>query len=54
MVASKWGGALFDSWTEAAPFVIFGVFAFVVLIWALLVKNKIKKPAEETEDALPA
>ena len=46
MVASKFGGALFDSWTEAAPFVIFGVFAFIVLIWALLVKNKIK-PAED-------
>ena len=54
MVASKWGGALFDSWTEAAPFVIFGVFAFLVLVWALLVRNKIKKPAEGNEDALPA
>jgi MFS family permease len=51
MVASKVGGALFDSWTEAAPFVIFGIFAFIVLIWAILVKDKIK-PVEDAEIAV--
>ncbi len=46
MVASKLGGVLFDSWTEAAPFVIFGIFAFIVLIWALLVRSRIRPAAD--------
>jgi MFS family permease len=56
MFASKVGGSLYDSWTEAAPFVIFGAFATLVLVWALLVRNKIKplQEADDTENALPA
>ena len=46
MVASKVGGILFDSWREAAPFILFGMFALVVLIWGLLVRNKVR-PLEE-------
>ena len=38
MVASKVGGMLFDDWREAAPFILFGVLALVVLIWGLLVR----------------
>ncbi len=48
MVASKVGGQLFDSWREAAPFIMFGGFALVVLIWGLIVRSRIK-PAEENE-----
>ena len=42
MVASKVGGELFDSWREAAPFIMFGVFALIVLFWGLLVRNKVQ------------
>lgn len=48
MVASKFGGMLFDSWTEAAPFVVFGIFAFIVLIWAVVVRNHIR-PAPDAD-----
>jgi MFS family permease len=41
MVASKVGGMLFDSWREAAPFVLFGVFALFVLIWGIIVKRRL-------------
>lgn len=42
MVASKVGGILFDDWREAAPFILFGLFALVVLIWGLLVRAKVQ------------
>ena len=48
MVASIVGGMLFDAWREAAPFILFGLFALVVLIWGLLVRSKIEPvPVEE-------
>ena len=46
MVASKVGGILFDSWREAAPFILFGMFALLVLIWGLLVRAKVR-PVQE-------
>ena len=46
MVASKVGGMLFDAWREAAPFILFGLFALLVLIWGLLVRTKVQ-PVEE-------
>ena len=46
MVASKVGGMLFDTWREAAPFILFGLFALIVLIWGLLVRTKVQ-PVEE-------
>ncbi len=49
MVASIVGGMLFDAWREAAPFILFGLFALVVLIWGLLVRSKIEPvPVEES------
>ena len=45
MVASKVGGELFDAWREAAPFIMFGGFALVVLFWGLMVRGKVKPPA---------
>lgn len=50
MVASKVGGVLFDSWREAAPFIMFGGFALVVLIFGLIVRKKVQPlSAEELE-----
>jgi MFS family permease len=46
MVASKFGGVMFDAWREAAPFILFGAFAFVVLLWGLMVRNKIQPAVE--------
>ena len=49
LVASKVGGILFDAWREAAPFITFGLFALVVLIWGLLVGGKVRPvDTEET------
>ena len=45
MVASKVGGELFDAWREAAPFMLFGGFALLVLIWGLLVRARIRPPS---------
>ena len=41
LVASKVGGWLFDNWQASGPFVFFGFFALVVLIWALLVRRRV-------------
>ena len=48
MVASKAGGVLFDSWREAAPFIMFGVFALIVLVFGLIVRSRIR-PIEGEE-----
>jgi MFS family permease len=42
MVASKVGGALFDTWREAAPFIMFGGFALLVLMFGLVVRQKVR------------
>ena len=42
LVASKVGGYLFDHWRAAGPFVFFGLVALLVLIWALLVRRRVK------------
>lgn len=46
MVASKLGGLLFDSWREAAPFILFGIAAFVVLVWGLALRRRIEPLTE--------
>ena len=46
LIGSKLGGFLFDNWLPAGPFVIFGIFGFVVFIWSLLVKNKVVPPED--------
>ena len=35
-------GILFDSWREAAPFILFGGFPLLVLLFGLLVRTRIK------------
>lgn len=42
MVASKVGGTLFDSRREAAPFMLFGLAALLVLVWSLLLRKKVQ------------
>ena len=44
LVASKLGGNMFDNWREAGPFVLFGLFAAVVMVWALVVRNRVQAP----------
>lgn len=41
LVAAKVGGTLFDEWRESGPFVFFGLIAFGVMIWAILVRNRV-------------
>ena len=53
LVASKVGGILFDAWREAAPFITFGLFALVVLVWGLLVGGKVN-PVDEAGEAAQA
>ena len=50
LVASKVGGVLFDSWRPAAPFILFGCLALVVLLWGLAVRAQVV-PAEESPTA---
>jgi MFS family permease len=42
LVASKVGGYLFDHWKAAGPFVFFGLVALTVLVWALLVRRRVR------------
>ena len=42
LVASKLGGYLYDHWSPAGPFVLFGGLAMFVCIWALVVRKRIK------------
>ena len=51
LVASKLGGYLFDSWRPAGPFILFGLLALFVLVWAMLVKSRIKPVDIEPETA---
>ena len=39
MVAAKLGGALFDTWREAAPFILFSGLAALVFLWAAAVRS---------------
>ena len=41
LVAAKFGGYLFDHWRESGPFVLFGLLALVVTIWAIIVRKKV-------------
>ena len=46
LVASKVGGELFDNWRAAAPFVLFGCLALLVLLWGLAVRTQVVPPDE--------
>ncbi len=46
LAASKFGGWLFDVWTESGPFVVFGLLSFVLAAWALLVRHNVRPVRE--------
>lgn len=52
LVASIVGGQLFDKWLYAGPLVFFGLIAFSILIWALLVRGKIARFNENRTDEI--
>ncbi|MGK0498941.1 MAG: MFS family permease [Oceanicoccus sp.] len=41
LISAVAGGWLFDNWLRQGPFVFMGAMAFVVLIWAIVVKDRI-------------
>ncbi|CAA0081988.1 Putative metabolite transport protein YjhB [Zhongshania aliphaticivorans] len=41
LVAAKFGGYLFDNWRESGPFVLFGLLALAVTIWAVIIRKKV-------------
>lgn len=49
LVASKIGGWLFDNWTEAGPFVLFGLLSFVLAAWAFAVRGRVRPAVESAE-----
>ena len=51
LVATKIGGILFDGWREAGPFVLFGVFSVLVIIWGFIVKDKVVPLNDSAESA---
>ena len=51
LVATKIGGILFDGWREAGPFVLFGVFSVLVIIWGFIVKDKVVPLNDSAETA---
>lgn len=51
LVAAKAGGWLFDNYHESGPFVLFGLLAFLVTLWALAVRKRVV-PAVDAD--LPA
>ncbi len=46
LAASKFGGWLFDVWTESGPFVVFGLLSFVLAAWAMFMRNGIRPVRE--------
>ncbi len=49
LIATKIGGILFDGWREAGPFVLFGGFSVLVIIWGLIVRDKVVPLHESAE-----
>lgn len=50
LVALEVGGQLFDAWRPAAPFALFGAFSAMVLVFGLVVRNRVVIPASADED----
>ena len=44
MLAGALGGLLFDAWREAAPFILFGGLAALMLLWAAMVRSRLARP----------
>jgi len=46
LIGFNLGGFLFYNWTPAAPLFLFGLLAFLVLIWSLLIKHNVVPPSD--------
>ena len=46
MSAAKVGGYVFDAVAPSAPFVVFGLVAIVILVWAMIVQKKYPRSAD--------
>ncbi len=51
VIATMAGGFLFDVWRSAGPFLFFSVVNGILLVCALALKNRVKPPAENLEEA---
>lgn len=51
LVALEVGGQLFDAWRPAAPFALFGVLSALVLVFGLVIRNRVVVPQSEDEPA---
>ena len=49
MVATGVGGQLFDSWRPQGPFVLFSIFSVIVVVFGLIVRNRVVPLNEEIE-----
>ena len=49
MVATGVGGQLFDSWRPQGPFVLFSIFSVIVVVYGLIVRNRVVPLNEEIE-----
>jgi MFS family permease len=45
LTAFSAGGYLFDHWRESAPFLLFGIFGAIVVVWGWLIRGRVKAPA---------
>jgi MFS family permease len=50
---AKFGGVLFDRWTEAAPFVLVGALNLLLVIIALLIRNHASLQTTNVNEAVP-
>ena len=49
MLCLKVGGYLFDNVSYAGPFIFVGLLNFVVLVWALIVRGRVRARSQNTE-----
>jgi MFS family permease len=49
IVATTVGGVLFDVWRSAGPFLMFSIINAILLVCALVIRNKVQPPAENLE-----
>ncbi|WP_214410987.1 MFS transporter [Sphaerisporangium fuscum] len=56
MIISALGGALYDAWRPAGPFVVSGLFGLLVVVFGLTVRRRVRPRTEAdlTREAMPA
>jgi MFS family permease len=51
LVATRVGGLLFDGWRPAGPFVLFGVLGALVVVWGMVIRQRVVPLAEPSQAA---